>query len=328
MRKSVSVPFLYLDDPDRCPVLGGNLCRAYSKIIGGDPGAGTEMLVSFLVDRYRQRKGEFLTYNLVRQRYLKEGRPFPVDREDHRDPDVREAVMERIRKYHLPLLDSILSGGYDGMKGTAITVTKEAENRYLVHDGKNRTSILAALGWNEVPNCHIVNMPNVEYIDFHEFERLVRGKPQWQSYQERWKYHGQAVRMASVVGPSSPSAVLEIGSFGVQVVKGSDTLDMPGGQWDYPGRKPTFLYDIRKTPWPIRDGQYELLIALRVWHHLAPNQADAFREARRVAKNIIIACPEKEVVGLGVPRSLFVALAGTPKIEADLKGWGRVYLWG
>jgi hypothetical protein len=54
-------------------------------------------------------------------------------------------------RIHLPVLQSILSRGYQPHEGEPITMI-EKQGRYLVRDGKNHCSILAAMGWHYVPN--------------------------------------------------------------------------------------------------------------------------------------------------------------------------------
>ena len=63
-------------------------------------------------------------------------------------------------------------------------------------------------------------------------------------------------------------------------------------RWDFPGKNPTYVHDARNIPWPLRDKQYEILIALRVFQHLTPNQREAFLEAMRVSKNVILVVDE------------------------------------
>lgn len=120
-------------------------------------------------------------------------------------------------------------------------------------------------------------------------ERIGTGH--WHNADRRWIYHGAAACMARLVSPSSPDKVLEMGTMGVSIVPESHTIDYADA-WQYDGKNPTYEHDARITPWPIESGQYELLIALRVFHHLAPNQEQAFKEARRVSRSMIIVTPE------------------------------------
>jgi len=169
----------------------------------------------------------------------------------------------------------------------------------------------------------------IDFLTFDDFARNADRSPQWKSYRERWIYHEIAIEIAKTLGIRRNRSVIEIGTFGAQVVPGSDTMDLPRGSWSLPGEVPTVAHDARKLPWPIRAGRYQLLVALRVWHHLAPAQRACFDEARRVAKNLIICCPEQEVVGRGIPREDWIEWnGGPPLIERKTDGWGIVYLFG
>lgn len=71
---------------------------------------------------------------------------------------------------------------------------------------------------------------------------------------------------------------------------------------DEPWFEPTYWHDVRFTPWPVHGKRYDLVVALRVWHHLVPLQKESFEEARRIAKRVLIVCPEREIVGRGITR--------------------------
>lgn len=100
-------------------------------------------------------------------------------------------------------------------------------------------------------------------------------------YAGRWPYIEAACEWAR--GCDGP--VLEIGARGLPIVPGADTLDVDP-QW-----QPTYLHDAAKTPWPIDNRQYGLVVALQVWEHLAGRQANAFGEVMRVARRAILSFP-------------------------------------
>jgi hypothetical protein len=153
------------------------------------------------------------------------------------------------------------------------------------------------------------------------------------AYKARWAYHAKAIEIAKKLSLSHPrmnaGKVLEIGSFGAQIVIGSDTMDLQSDEWKTPVFSPTYSHDARVLPWPIESEKYLLLVALRLWHHLAPVQEQCFREAKRVALNVLIECPEKEIVGQGITRAQFIAWNDgvLPVEEYDMGEWGRLYLW-
>ena len=114
----------------------------------------------------------------------------------------------------------------------------------------------------------------------------------WRKSKKRWKYHQQAIDMIKTLAITNSKKVLEVGTAGIQIVSGSETMDLPNTKWDYSTNSPTFNYDMRQIPWPIKEDHYELLIALRVFQHLAPLQKECLYEALRVAKHVLLAIPE------------------------------------
>lgn len=169
----------------------------------------------------------------------------------------------------------------------------------------------------------------MNYLDYDTYEARVQDHPAWVSYRQRWPYHQDAIKIIQTLDLRHPRSVLEIGSFGVPLVRGSVTMDMPDSKWAMPKWKPRIRHDARDVPWPFEDGRFELVVALRVWHHLFPHQEEAFREALRAGRKFLMACPEKEIVGVGIKRDRLVEWNGAePLLEKDLYHWGRMYLWG
>lgn len=168
----------------------------------------------------------------------------------------------------------------------------------------------------------------IRLLEYGEYEANARKDPQWRSYVERWGYHAKAIEIIRGLDISGPDAVLEIGSFGAGLVHGSNRMDLPDGAWPPPDPHRQIWHDAREIPWPFGDDQFELLIALRVWHHLSPVQKSSFREAQRIARRLLIVCPEREVVGVGIHRKKFIAWGGQPAMEEDLGAWGKLYLFG
>jgi hypothetical protein len=168
----------------------------------------------------------------------------------------------------------------------------------------------------------------IKTLDFIRYEKNAVRNGWPPAYKARWSYHAKAVEIVKRLKISHPHQVLEIGSFGAQIVIGSDTMDLQSEEWKIPGFKPTYWHDARALPWPI-ESSYSLLIALRLWHNLAPMQEQCFREAKRVARNVLIECPEKEVVGQGITQSQFISWNDgfLPIEEFDMGEWGRLYLW-
>jgi hypothetical protein len=148
----------------------------------------------------------------------------------------------------------------------------------------------------------------------------------------RWDYHHRVKKIVKSLRPTSPKTILEIGTVGISIVEGSDTLDYLD-RWDFPGKNPTFIHDARKSPWPILDKQYKILIATRVFQHLAPNQKDAFFESLRVSSNVILVVPEsyKNPVlpnSQGITYAEFVDfLDGVHPNRFERTKFGELYHW-
>ncbi len=174
----------------------------------------------------------------------------------------------------------------------------------------------------------------VEYIDYDTYcrEALRTKNTHWTapaiSFKERWPYHQEAIEILKGLDIQHPSEVLEIGSLGASVVLGSDTLDYDNAEFRVHGYsyQPTIKHDLRQIPWPIETGKYKALVALRVWHHLKPVEHKALIEARRVAENVIIVCPEANVRGRGITREQFTEWGGPPRHFSDVV-MGPLYWW-
>lgn len=133
-----------------------------------------------------------------------------------------------------------------------------------------------------------------KYLTESRFRRLSKGLEggHWvsRSNHERWLYHKSSISLLRKLGLKNSHSVLEIGTMGIKCVGSSDTLDYLD-RWDFPGKDPTFAHDARMIPWPIPDKAYDFIIALRVFQHLAPKQREAFAEARRVSRHVILVAP-------------------------------------
>jgi hypothetical protein len=169
----------------------------------------------------------------------------------------------------------------------------------------------------------------IKTLDIEKYEKnaIKNGWPP--AYKARWAYHARAIEAAKTLKISHPREVLEIGSSGAQIVIGSDTMDLPSQEGEKTKSRQAYWHDARVLPWPIESGKYSLLVALRLWHHLSPVQEQCFLEAKRVARNVLIECPEREIVGVGITREQFIKWnKGVPPImEFDMADWGMLYLW-
>jgi hypothetical protein len=138
-------------------------------------------------------------------------------------------------------------------------------------------------------------MPYLEYLTDEEYKsrtkELEGGHWTPNTIAGRWDYHRRTIGLIKALNIKDPSKILEMGTMGVSCVKNAQTIDY-AERWNFPGKKPNYLHDARKTPWPIEDKAFELFIALRVYMHLTPRQEKCVMEAIRIAKKIIIVTSE------------------------------------
>ena len=106
---------------------------------------------------------------------------------------------------------------------------------------------------------------------------------------DRWSYHEKAVEILEKIHPKT---VLEAGSMGIFLTNMSDSIDLDMPEWSWRlTYDPTYNYDLRNVPWPIRDKQYDVFVALRVFHHME-DQEKFLKEMERISNHIILAFPQ------------------------------------
>ncbi len=103
---------------------------------------------------------------------------------------------------------------------------------------------------------------------------------------DRWQYYKEVIRIIDKHGPFEN--VLELGPAWIPVVHDCDTFDNVVRQGQV---EPTHNHNLKTIPWPIKDKQYDLVIALQVWEHIYNNQIEAFGELMRIAKAAIMSFP-------------------------------------
>lgn len=168
-------------------------------------------------------------------------------------------------------------------------------------------------------------LTHAEFVAKTKMKKSHHGKPGGSA--KRWDYHSKARDVVSEIGLGQPKNVLEIGALGTNIVVGSDTMDFLEA-WDVREKKPTYIHDARNVPWPFPDRKYELLIALRVFQHVWPRQADCFREASRVARRVLLVVPRRYANGKGMSYDEFLRLNGgihpNKYVHTEL---GELFFW-
>ena len=132
---------------------------------------------------------------------------------------------------------------------------------------------------------------------------------------------------ALFVGCDAGPRLLEIGA----AVRG---CDLPVGQAIAPvaGIRMGSLSRHHKHPWPIDDKAYDVLIACQVWEHLRRNEAEAFCEARRVARTVILTfpwywdCPKDPIHHNVTAERIFAWTAGVWPTAFEIVGEPARYL--
>jgi len=87
------------------------------------------------------------------------------------------------------------------------------------------------------------------------------------------------------------SEVLEIGPLTVPIVHDSQRMDIE------PQCERCIAHDALDVPWPFAAKQFDIVIACQVWGHLGPHledgQRNAFQEAKRVGRALLLTLPWK-----------------------------------
>lgn len=155
MLREIPLNHVYFDSEPDIAVVNGPLCSGYREIIAGRLDEGHRIIKNFLVSVYVCRKEERSTEYYVRQIYRERRKTMPESKEKCDISIVLEAAGRRVDQLHLPLLHNILRSGYTPAAQEPVTMTGQS-GKYYVHDGKNRCSILAALGRETIKDVRVI----------------------------------------------------------------------------------------------------------------------------------------------------------------------------
>ena len=109
----------------------------------------------------------------------------------------------------------------------------------------------------------------------------------WKSFDIRWKYMSFVIDTIKELGIIEN--ILEIGTNGLPLVKTSAQLELFEKNFTNEKR---IIHDLNTFPFPFKDKQFQLSVALQVWEHLE-DQIKSFQELKRISKNIILSFPYK-----------------------------------
>jgi len=152
MKEQISIDRLYYSTEKNIPVIGGALYEGYKMMLNNDVKQGEKIITDFLVAVYDtpERRHEQSTKRFVDKIRNKIGLAINNDRSKEIVDIVRQATEEQFEKVLHPLFLSIRTRGFLIDKDTPITIRKE-NGKLLLVDGKNRISILAAMGYKNLP---------------------------------------------------------------------------------------------------------------------------------------------------------------------------------
>ena len=114
-------------------------------------------------------------------------------------------------------------------------------------------------------------------------------------YKNRWEYI-EDIRI-ELLKMNDCFNILEIGPYTLPLVKGEDVIDINESYREkYPYKINKFIHhNCSTTPYPIKDKEYDLVIACQVLEHLGiyGEQKKVFDELERISKKTIISLPYK-----------------------------------
>lgn len=136
----------------------------------------------------------------------------------------------------------------------------------------------------------------MEFITEADIKKIRETGP-WADkyYKNRWHYLNEIVE--EIKKMDNIEKTLEMGPFRSPLVVGGDVIDITDSNVRfYPFEIGKFIkHDCSKTPYPIEDKTYDLVIASQVLEHLGikGEQKAVFNELKRISKKAIISLPYK-----------------------------------
>jgi hypothetical protein len=131
-----------------------------------------------------------------------------------------------------------------------------------------------------------------KFLDYESFKEKVTSlnDDYWnKSYNGRWTYIEPVIEELKLI---SPNTVLELGSYKISLMNFSDNMGLDIKYFDQDNIKNNnYIFDAKKTPWPIEDKKYDVFVALQVLEHLSPKQPQVFDEIKRISKKCILTVP-------------------------------------
>ena len=134
-------------------------------------------------------------------------------------------------------------------------------------------------------------------MDFITYDDVlkIRKQSSWSDryYKNRWDYLKEIIDQVKKL--DDVERILEMGPFKSPIVVGEDIIDITDVNVKYyPIDTGKFIkHDCSKTPYPIEDKEYDLVISSQVLEHLGlkGEQKDIFNEIKRISRKAIISLP-------------------------------------
>ena len=128
----------------------------------------------------------------------------------------------------------------------------------------------------------------LDLMNYKDFQSLLHG-PRGHYYVGRWEYFKEVIKIIKNI---KVNKVLELGPGFIPIVKNADIMLNPlEDQFGRPDNEKVIYYNATRKPWPIKDKEYDLFIALQVWEHLDNKQTRVFKEVIRTSRMAILSFP-------------------------------------
>lgn len=134
----------------------------------------------------------------------------------------------------------------------------------------------------------------MEFLTEEDIIKLMnKSEENYKYYKGRWEYFGELINEIKKMGDIGKT--LELGPYKTPVVVGGDIIDISAAYInEYPIAYGKFIkHNCRLVPYPVKDKEYDLIIASQVLEHLGiyGEQRDIFEEFKRISNRAIITLP-------------------------------------
>ena len=146
---------------------------------------------------------------------------------------------------------------------------------------------------------------------------------------EGWKYRWQYMLwVIEKMMEMKAVSVLEMGAYYMPLNDKSFLIEL---DQKYLVNSHGVVWNLNKTPYPIKDKEYDVSVGLQVWEHLE-KQREAFMELRRISKNVILSFPYRwdwgDAMHRGIDdKKISQWTCGVEPTEKKLINHRMIYVW-